>query len=96
MVFKRGEEREGLKKDFGDSLVFHGGIDNQRVLPFGRPEDVRNEVIECFRTLGAGGGYICAPCHNIQPNTPVENILEMYKTIKEISSYPEYTGKNGR
>jgi len=89
-----GMAREGLKKDFGEHLVFHGGVDNQQTLPFGRPQDVREEVIECFETLGAGGGYICAPCHNIQPNTPIENILEMYETIREISSDPKYTRGN--
>lgn len=86
-----GMERTALKKDFGEYLVFHGGVDNQQTLPFGRLEDVRSEVVECFETLGAGGGYICAPCHNIQSNTPVENILQMYGTIKEISSEPKYT-----
>ncbi len=84
-------EREGLKKDFGDKLVFHGSVDNQQVLPFGSAEDVRRDVIDCFDTLGVGGGYICAPCHNIQPNTPVENILAMYETIKEIASDSKYT-----
>lgn len=86
-----GMERTGLKKDFGEYLIFHGGVDNQQSLPFGRPEDVRSEVIECFETLGIDGGYICAPCHNIQSNTPVENILQMYNTISEISSDPQYT-----
>ena len=80
-----GMEREGLKADFGDRLVFHGGIDNQHTLPFGTPQDVRDEVAECYRTLGAGGGYICAPCHNLQSNTPVENILAMYETVKEMT-----------
>jgi len=85
-----GMERTGLKTDFSQSLVFHGGVENQNILPFGTPEDVREEVIQCFETLGANGGYICAPCHNIQPNTPVENILEMYKTIREIASNAKY------
>ena len=89
-----GMDRKGLKDDFGQELVFHGGVDNQQTLPFGKPQDVRKEVIECFQTLGVNGGYICAPCHNIQPNTPVENILEMYNTIREISSDPKYTKKN--
>ena len=89
-----GMERAALKKDFGEYLVFHGGVDNQQILPFGRPEDVLNEVIKCFDTLGVGGGYICAPCHNIQSNTPVENILQMYETIKEISSDSKYTHRN--
>ena len=78
-----GMDREGLKKDFGESLIFHGGVENQSVLPFGTPEDVRKEVRECFDTLGVNGGYICAPCHNIQPNTPLENILAMYEEAQE-------------
>ena len=86
-----GMEREALKRDFGERLIFHGGVDNQRVLPFGNVEDVRAEVIKCFETLGLGGGYICAPCHNIQPNTPVENTLAMYETIREISGDNRYT-----
>jgi uroporphyrinogen decarboxylase len=76
----RGMEREGLKRDFGDSLVFHGGMDNQQTVPFGTPDDVRREVIENLQILGAGGGYILAPCHNIQPVTPVENIITLYET----------------
>jgi len=73
-------DREGLKRDFGDRLVFHGGVDNQQTLPFGTPGDVRQEVIDNLRILGAGGGYILAPCHNIQPITPTENILALYET----------------
>jgi uroporphyrinogen decarboxylase len=75
----KGMEREGLKADFGDRLVFHGAVDNQYTLPFGTPEEVRQEVIDNLRILGAGGGYIIAPCHNIQPLTPVENVLAMYQ-----------------
>ena len=76
----RGMEREGLKRDYGDRLIFHGGMDNQRTLPFGTVEDVRREVIENLRILGAGGGYILAPCHNIQAVTPPENIVALYET----------------
>jgi len=76
----KGMDREGLKRDFGDRLVFHGGVDNQQTLPFGTPDDVRQEVIDNLRILGAGGGYILAPCHNIQPITPTENILALYET----------------
>jgi uroporphyrinogen decarboxylase len=73
-----GMEREALKRDFGDAVVFHGGMDNQQTLPFGTPEDVRREVRENLDLLGAGRGYILAPCHNLQPLTPVENILALY------------------
>ncbi len=80
----RGMERAALKRDFGGRLVFHGGVDNQRTLPFGSTADVRAEVEENLRVLGAGGGYILAPCHNIQPITPVENIVAMYEAGYEM------------
>jgi uroporphyrinogen decarboxylase len=75
-----GMDREGLKKDFGDKIVLHGGVDNQYTLPFGSVEEVRAEVRDNLRILGKGGGYILAPCHNIQPLTPVENVVAMYET----------------
>jgi len=76
----RGMEREGLKRDFGDKLVFHGAVDNQQTLAFGTVDDVRQEVMDNLRILGAGGGYIIAPCHNIQAVSPPENVVAMYDT----------------
>jgi len=76
----RGMEREGLKRDFGDKVIFHGGVDNQYSLAFGSREEVRQEVIDNLRILGEGGGYILAPCHNIQAVSPPENIVTMYET----------------
>lgn len=71
---------EGLKKDFGQVLCFHGGVDNQKTLPFGSKEEVENEVVYLFQTLASDGtGYILAPCHNIQSITPMENIVTMYE-----------------
>ncbi len=75
-----GMDREGLKRDFGDKLIFHGAVDNQYTLPFGSVEEVRQEVIENLRILGEGGGYILGPCHNIQAVGPPENIVAMYQT----------------
>lgn len=76
-----GMEREALKRDFGGRVIFHGGIENQHVLPFGTVEDVRHEVRTCLETLGAGGGYIPCSCHNIQAGTPVENVIAMIETV---------------
>jgi len=76
----KGMDREGLKRDFGNKIVFHGAMDNQQTMPFGSPQDVRHEVLDNLRILGKGGGYILAPCHNLQAVTPVENILAMYET----------------
>lgn len=80
----RGMDRSGLKRDFGGQVVFHGAMDNQFTLPFGSVADVRKEVEQNISTLGAGGGYILAPCHNIQPVTPVENVIAMYETALEL------------
>jgi uroporphyrinogen decarboxylase len=75
-----GMDREGLKRDFGNKIIFHGAMDNQQTLPFGSAEEVRQEVLDNLRILGTGGGYILAPCHNLQGITPLENILAMYET----------------
>lgn len=74
----RDMDRAQLKRDYGDKVIFHGAMDNQQTLPFGSTEDVRAEVRENIDTLGRSGGYILAPCHNIQPITPTGNILAMY------------------
>jgi uroporphyrinogen decarboxylase len=74
-----GMEREGLKRDFGDRVIFHGGVDNQYTLPFGTVEEVRQEVRDNLRILGADGGYVLAPCHNIQPVSPPENVVALYE-----------------
>jgi uroporphyrinogen decarboxylase len=76
-----GMDRAALKRDFGAKLIFHGGVENQKVLPFGSPADVRREVVACLETLGAGGGYIPSSCHNIQAGTPPENVVTMIKTV---------------
>ncbi len=81
-----GMEREGLKHDFGDSVVFHGAVDNQYTLPFGTVDEVRQEVIDNLRILGENGGYILAPCHNLQAVGPAENIVTMYETAYEVTT----------
>lgn len=81
-----GMERERLKKELGEYVIFHGAVENQQIIPFGTPEAVRKEVFENIEILGANGGYICAPCHNIQPGTPIENIIALYDAIREYSS----------
>jgi uroporphyrinogen decarboxylase len=78
-----GMDRAALKRQFGARIIFHGAVDNQYTLPFGTVEEVRQEVRDNLRILGDGGGYILAPCHNIQPVTPVENIIAMYQTACE-------------
>ena len=82
----KGMDREGLKRDFGDRLVFHGAMDNQQTLAFGSVEDVRQEVADNIRILGEGGGYILGPCHNIQAISPPENVVAMYDAAYELGA----------
>jgi uroporphyrinogen decarboxylase len=75
-----GMEREGLVRDFGEQVIFHGAVDNQQTLSFGSVEDVRGEVLDNLRIF-APARYICAPCHNIQPVAPTANVVAMYETL---------------
>lgn len=74
-----------LKREFGKDVVFWGGgVDTQKVLPFGTPDDVRRQVLEEIDILGAGGGYVFNTIHNVQANVPVENIVALIDTLREI------------
>ena len=74
-----GMELDALKREFGTQFCFHGAVENQRILPFGTPEEVRAEVRKNIDILAADGtGYILASCHSLQPITPIENIIAMY------------------
>jgi uroporphyrinogen decarboxylase len=77
-----------LKREFGDKLVFWGGIDTQHVLPQGSVEDVRDEVRHRIRDLAPRGGYILCAVHNIQPDVPPENVWAMYEAALETGQYP--------
>ncbi len=74
----KGMEGDRLKREFGDRLSFHGGVDILKTLPRGTVEDVRRDVRWLVENLGAGGGYILCSSHHIQPDTPTENVLAMY------------------
>lgn len=83
-----GMELERLKGEFGQRVIFHGGVDNQFALPRGNVEDVRGETMRCLEILGKGGeGYICCSCHNVQAGTPLENILAMIETVHSQPSH---------
>ncbi len=77
-----------LKKEFGDKLTFHGGVDIQQVLPFGTPEEIDAEVRERITSMGQSGGYILAPAHNVQADVPPANVVRMCKAAKEFGGYP--------
>ncbi len=77
-----------LKKEFGSRLSFHGGMDMQRVLPFGSPSEVKAEVRNLARDLGPMGGYILAPTHYVQPDVPPQNIIAMRDAVFDLGRYP--------
>jgi uroporphyrinogen decarboxylase len=70
-----------LADQFKGKIAFHGGISTQTTLPFGKPEDVRNEIIYTIDTLGPLG-YIAAPDQEMIGDIPLENIEIMFNTIK--------------
>ncbi len=72
-----------LKRDFGDRLCFFGTIDVQTTLAFGSPEQVQQEVRQRKQTIGKGGGWICAPTHHIQLDTPLANFWALVDAIAD-------------
>lgn len=79
-----GWDLKKLKEEYGHQICFHGGVDNQYVLPFGTKEEVEKEVRDCIDSLFSDKtGYILAPCHNVQANTSIENVITMYDAARE-------------
>jgi uroporphyrinogen decarboxylase len=86
-VSAKGMDSKMLKERFGDRICFWGGIDTQRVLPYGDVEEVREEVQRRVADLAAGGGYVLAPVHNVQPDVPPENLCAMYDEARIVGDY---------
>jgi hypothetical protein len=79
-----GMDAKTLKERFGDRIVFWGGgVDTQRTLPCGTPEDVRREVRERIATFAPGGGFVFSTIHNVQAKVPVANLRALYDAVKE-------------
>jgi uroporphyrinogen decarboxylase len=72
-----------LKKNYGDKIVFHGGIDTQEILPFGTKESVEEVVKSTIEIMNKNGGYIFAAAHNIQEDVPAENIVYMFEAARK-------------
>ena len=77
-----------LKQEFGQALSFRGAVDTQKVLPYGTPDDVRQEVRTRIQELASHGGYICCAVHNLQPDVPPDNIVAMYEAAMVYGQYP--------
>jgi len=85
--YAKDMEPEKLKSKFGQRIVFHGGIDQQKILRKGNIQDVRDEVKQKIEDFASGGGYILAPAHNIEEDTPVENVIAVFEAAKEFGKY---------
>lgn len=84
----KGMELKGLKKDFGNDLVFWGGgIDTQTTLNNGTPVEVRDVVKKVLDIMAPGGGFVFAPVHNIQDDVCPENFWAMWDTLMEYGKY---------
>ena len=87
-VSARGMDTKLLKREYGKDIVFWGGgVDTQRVLPFGKPKEVVDEVKRRIDDLAPGGGFIFAAVHNIQAFIPPENIVAAFDTALEYGRY---------
>ncbi len=76
-----------IKKDFGKDLIFFGGISVQQTLPFGKPEDIFNEVKLRMETIGKDGGYIMSPSHLVNEDIPWENIAAFFEAADKYGRY---------
>lgn len=87
-ISAKGMESKKLKKEFGKDITFWGGgCDPQKILPYGSPNDVKEEVKRRIDDFAPEGGFVFASVHNIQPNIPPENIVAMYETVLEYGKY---------
>ncbi len=84
-----GMDPAWLKQTVGDKVTFWGGgVQTQDYLQFGTPDEVAEHVAERVGIFGPGGGFVFCADHNIQPNTPPENIIAAYETAFEVGRYP--------
>jgi uroporphyrinogen decarboxylase len=76
-----------LKKNYGDRVVFWGGVDTQQLLPYGSPQEVADGVKRLIDIMAPGGGFILAAVHNVRPEVPPENLVALFDTAWEYGRY---------
>jgi hypothetical protein len=82
----KGMDPRMLKEKYKGRLVFWGGgVDTQKTLPFGTPAEVRAEVLERCAIFSDGGGFVFNTIHNVQANTPIENMVALIDSVKEFN-----------
>lgn len=72
-----------LKQNYHGRLVLHGAVDVQGWLQKAKEHEIKTEINNLIDVVGANGGYILGPCHNIQPDTPIENVIALYRAVAE-------------
>lgn len=82
-VTSAGMTPEELFPQFGDRLSFHGAIDEVHLLPHATPKQVYDETTRIIDILGANGGFFVAPSHQVQGDTPIDNILAIYDAARD-------------
>jgi len=91
-ISAKGMDPDFLKDKYGDKFVYWGGgVDTQKTLPFGSPEEVKQEVEDNMSIFGKGGGFVFNTVHNIQAPVPVENLVAMFETVKNKGAYMHKT-----
>jgi uroporphyrinogen decarboxylase len=83
----KGMESRALKAKYGDRIAFHGGIDSQKILPFGSLEDIRMEVLAKMTALAPRGGYIASTSQCILPGVSPEKLVTLYDSMYRYASY---------
>jgi uroporphyrinogen decarboxylase len=83
------DDTKKLKALYGRDLTFWGGIDTQRVLPFGTPGEVKAEVRKRIDDLAGDGGFVLAAVHNLRPEVKPENIVALFESALEYGKYPD-------
>jgi uroporphyrinogen decarboxylase len=86
-ITAKGMDPRVLKEQFGKDLVFWGGVDTQKTLPFSTSQEVRKHTESLIRILAPGGGFVFSTNHNIQSGTPPENLMAMYRTVSKHGAY---------
>jgi len=87
-VSAKDMDTKKLKDEFGKDITFWGGgCDTQKVLPFGTPSEVKEEVKKRINDLAPDGGFVFTQVHNIQAGIPPENIMAMYEAVKDFGKY---------
>jgi len=72
-----------LKNNYGDKIVFHGGIDTQELLPYGNKNTIEESIKNTIEILNKKGGYIFAGAHNIQEDVPPQNLVYMLEAARK-------------